>query len=143
MSLVSSSWYLSARHPVTMSFFRRASLSLAIWSMVSTDSSLAAFIKPQVLIMSTSAASGSWQKEAPHWASLPSIFSESTRFLVHPRLIRATFGFFISSQSLQGFPLVSPCPPWAWISTPRASGAPPCTPPLCLLQVYHPLPSGP
>src|SRR5512135_1381275 len=51
-------------------------------------------MNPQVLTTMTSAASGRPTKVKPDLFRTPSMTSLSTRFLAHPRLIRATFGMW-------------------------------------------------
>ena len=58
--------------------------------MFSIASSLALVIKPQVLMMTTSASPGSVSSWNPAFASLSSIISASTWFFGHPRLTSPT-----------------------------------------------------
>ena len=85
ISFCRSARYRSARHPVTT---RRAPVAFffsAISRMVSMDSCLARSMKAQVLTMTTSAPSASVVISWPACSAMPSITSESTRFLGQPR----------------------------------------------------------
>src|SRR4030043_1429579 len=78
------------RQPVTTS--RRhfpCSLAAAMARIVSTDSSCASRMKPQVLMMTTSASSRA-EGTQPFSCRRPSITSLSTIFFGHPRLIMRT-----------------------------------------------------
>jgi hypothetical protein len=84
----------------------------AISRMVSTDSSLAASMNPQVFTTMTSAASGSSTGAKPDSPETPSITSVSTRFLAHPREMKwMVFGAGMAS-------LVAPTGPLGQWSTP-------------------------
>ena len=82
---------LWTKHPATTTRFRSPRFLRSRASrMTSSDSSLLASRKPQVLTTIASGASSSLTNFNPSLAKSPSIFSLSTRFLGHPKLTKAT-----------------------------------------------------
>src|SRR6266550_6567404 len=78
--------------PVTISRWQEPSfLCCAISRIVSIDSCLAESMKAHVLTTRTSAPAGSRVNSWPAACASPSITSESTRFLGHPREMRPIF----------------------------------------------------
>ena len=63
--------------------------------IVSIDSCLASSMKPQVLMMTTSAFFGLSVKANPSVTKVPSMTSESTWFFEQPRLTKPMVVFFL------------------------------------------------
>ena len=68
-------------------------------------SSTAAWINPQVLITAISALSMLEARSKPPDLSIPSIFSLSTRFLAHPKLMKNTLSFLFMYTKVTKTPL--------------------------------------
>ena len=102
ISSASSSAYLCARHPVTMTFFFFPPCSCSAFiaaaaRMASTLSFLASSTNPQVFTMIASASSCSSMMSKPLAKRSPSMTSPSTVFFGHPRETMDTFARCFSS----------------------------------------------